>query len=362
MSQSSDPASGFEEGILVQFAHPDDRVANPREVEQLRWSVECICSGPPIVHRSSHEIESLRRGRGGQGADGRKRLVRESGNTESHRPTLLDTHIAIPPSLRRRFHRPGSVRYQHPGRRGRHQLRRIHAILPDVKQKFLLVVCLAFIAVSCGEAGPLDGVGDRTREFVEGETTTTLAIPSVSAGIEGEALVSAVDVLWFNDPKTPQYTGDPDQVIGDVWLGRTENSRFVQSSRAEIASALPALAFPSLVPAQVRWITSQLVYKEALGTLDPDTSTAFGLWSSDPYQSDTGRVAVLRVGRAPVDTPAQRSEILPLSVPDGISLSWTDNTMRYELYCRSEISEDLCLEVAESSEPLVLQLGSGTSG
>lgn len=215
-----------------------------------------------------------------------------------------------------------------------------------------MIGCLALVAVSCGEAGLLDGVGERTREFVEGQTTTTIPIPSVAAGQEGEAVVSATDVLWYNDQKSPQYTGTPEQVVGDVWLGRTENSRFVQSSRREIAAALPELTFPSLVPEQVRWITSQLVYEQALGTLDPDTSTAFGMWSSDPYQSDTGRLAVLRVGRAPVDAPFQRSEIVPIVVPDGLSVSWTENTMRYELFCRSQISEDLCLEVAASSEPL----------
>lgn len=230
-------------------------------------------------------------------------------------------------------------------------MRAIHAILPDVK-KLILIACLALVAVSCGETGLLDGVGDRTRQFVEGQTTTTVPIPSVAAGQEGEAVVSSVDVFWYNDQKSPQYTGTPDQVVGDVWLGRIENSRFVQSSRAEIALALPELTFPSVVPEQVRWITSQLVYKEALGTLDPDTSTAFGMWASDPYQSDTGRVAVLRVGQAPVDTPTQRSEIVPIVVPDGLSVSWTENSMRYELFCRSEISEQLCLEVAGSSIPL----------
>jgi hypothetical protein len=230
---------------------------------------------------------------------------------------------------------------------------------PSGVKKLLLLGCLALVVVSCGETGLLDGVGDRTRDFVEGQTTTTVSIPSVAAGQEGEAAVSAVDVLWYNDQKTPQFTGAPDQVVGDVWLNRIENSRFVQASRSEIASALPALTFPSLVPEQVRWITSQLVYKEALGTLDPDTSTAFGLWTTDPYQSDTGRVAVLRVGLAPVDAPTQRSEIVPIAVPDGLSVSWTDNTMRYELFCRSEISEDLCLEVAASSEPMRSLLASG---
>ncbi len=235
--------------------------------------------------------------------------------------------------------------------------REFRAILPDVR-RLVAVAVVALVAASCGESGLLDGVGDRTREFVQGETTTTIPIPSIAVGQEGEAVVSAVDVLWFNDQKSPQFSGTPDQVIGDVWNGRTENSRFVQSSRAEIAAALPELMFPSVVPEQVRWVTSQLVYKEALGTLDPDTSTAFGLWSTDPYQSDTGRVAVLRVGRAATDTPLVRSEILPTVVPDGLSLGWTEDTMRYELFCRSEISEELCFEVASSSEPLRLMLPS----
>jgi len=223
----------------------------------------------------------------------------------------------------------------------------------------MLIVCfVALVVTSCGEAGVFDGVGDRTREFVQGETTTTIPIPSVAAGQEGEAVVDATDVLWYNDQKDPQFSGQPEQVIADVWNGRIENSRFVQASRAEIAQALPTLMFPSVVPEQVRWVTSQLVYKEALGTLDPDTSTAFGLWTTDPYQSDTGRVAVLRVGRAPTDTPIPRSEILSIVVPDGLSLGWTEDAMRYELLCRSEISEDLCREVARSSKPLRLMLAS----
>ena len=237
------------------------------------------------------------------------------------------------------------------------QLRDFRGILCGVK-KLIVIGCLAFVLVSCGETGLLDGVGDRTRTFVEGQTTTTITIPSVAAGQFGEAAVAAVDVLWYNDQKTPQFTGEPDAVISDVWLNRLENSRFVQSSRSEIAAALPLLTFPALVPEQVRWITSQLVYKQDLGTLDPDNSTAFGFWSTDPYQSDTGRLAVLRVGMAPVDVSTGRSEIVPMAVPDGLSMSWTENTMRYELFCRSEISEELCLDVAESTEPLGLLLAS----
>jgi hypothetical protein len=217
-----------------------------------------------------------------------------------------------------------------------------------VRRYLSAIVLLALVAVGCGEAGPLDGVGDRTRSFVEGETTTTVSIPTVAAGTGNEALVGTLDVVWYNDAKDPQHIGEPDEVISAVWDDRVGNSRFVQSSRAELAAALPSLRFPEFVPEQVRWITSQLVYRESTGLLDPDTSAAFGLWTSDPYQSDTGRIGVLRVGGAAFDTLDRRSKIDLVVVPDGISLGWTESSMQYELFCRSEISEQLCTDVATS--------------
>jgi hypothetical protein len=214
-----------------------------------------------------------------------------------------------------------------------------------------LVVALGSVSAACGEAGPLDGVGDFTREVVQGETTTTTAVVAVAAGQPDEGLVAVKDVLWFNDEIEPQFAGESTDVIASVWARRLPG-RFVQASRREIAAALPALSFPSLVPQQVRWITSQLVYNETSGTLDPETSAAFGLWMSEPYQVDTSRIGVLRVGRAQPDVPAARSEISVIAVPDGVSLGWTESGHRYELFCRSEVSEELCLEVAASSVPL----------
>ena len=38
--------------------------------------------------------------------------------------------------------------------------------------------------------------------------------------------------------------------------------------------------------------------------------------------------------------------------PDGVSLGWTESGHRYELFCRSEVSEQLCVEVAASWVPL----------
>lgn len=222
---------------------------------------------------------------------------------------------------------------------------------PSTVRRILIpMVAVAVLVAGCGEAGVLDGLGERTRDVVVGETTTTTA-PVVVAGAGDEGLVRTTDVLWFNDDINPQASGDPDDVIAAVWE-RQLSSRFVQASRREIAGALPALVFPSLVPQPVRWVTSQLVYNATTGVLDTDTQAAFGLWTAEPYRSDAGQLAVLRVGRAPIDAPAGRSEIITIAVPDGVSLAWTESGHRYELFCRSEVSEDLCHETAASAVPL----------
>lgn len=213
-------------------------------------------------------------------------------------------------------------------------------------------VALSVLLVGCGEAGLLDGVGDRTRGYVQGGETTTTTVVAVVAGTGDEGLIGAIDARWFNDDLPNQMTGTSEQVVRGVWE-RELNSRFVQSSRSEIAIALPAIMFPDLVPETVRWITSQLVFDAATGVLDPDTTAAFGLWISDPYQSDAARLAVLRVGNAAADLLPARSEIVPIIVPDGISLAWTEAGHRYELFCRSDISEELCIDVAHSSAPLI---------
>lgn len=220
-----------------------------------------------------------------------------------------------------------------------------------VKRRVFLALALMPLLAACGEAGLLDGVGDRTRDVVIGQTTSTTAPVAVAAGEGDEGLVRSVDVLWFNDEIRPEATGSPDDVVAAVW-DRQLSSRFVQASRREIAAALPALVFPSLIPQQVRWVTSQLVYNSTSGTLDSDTQAAFGLWTSEPYRSDTAQLGVLRAGRAPAEAPAGRSELVTVAVPDGVSLAWTESGHRYELFCRSEVSEELCRETAASAVSL----------
>ncbi len=227
----------------------------------------------------------------------------------------------------------------------------IRAILGRMKRVAIVGLAFSTLLVGCGEAGLLDGVGDATREYVQGDETTTTTIVAVVAGTGDEGLIGAHDVQWFNDDLPAQMTGTSEQVVRGVWE-RELNSRFVQSSRTEIALALPSLMFPDLVPENVRWITSQLVFDETTGALDSDTTAAFGLWISDPYQSDAARLGVLRVGEAAADLLETRSELVPIIVPDGISLGWTEAGHRYELFCRSDISEALCVDVAHSATPL----------
>lgn len=213
-----------------------------------------------------------------------------------------------------------------------------------------MALVLSLLVAACGQAGFLDGVGDRAESFVRGDVTTTSLVVPVAAGTGDEGVIGADNVLWFNDDIREQAAGAPEDVIRDVWA-RKLNSRFIQASRTEIASALPTLRFPSKVPSDVRWVTSQLVFDDA-GTLDVETAAAFGFWTADPYQSDTSRISVLRVGSAPVDALPERSDVVPILVPDGISLGWTELGNRYELFCRSTISAELCADVAMSVELL----------
>ncbi len=219
-----------------------------------------------------------------------------------------------------------------------------------MRRTLLFLLTMTFLVAACGEAGPLDGLGDASRQFVYGETsTTTTVVVELASGVAG--LVATADVLWLNDEIADQATGSAETVIESVWQRRAA-SRFVQASRSEIATALPTLRFPAFVATDTRWVTSQLVYDPDSGDLDIDTAAAFGLWRVEPYTVTEGRLMVLRVGIASDGVPPEHSEITAIDVPDGLALVWTETGLRYELFCRSTLSEELCLEVAQSFVPL----------
>ncbi len=219
------------------------------------------------------------------------------------------------------------------------------------RRTLAVIAVVAAAATACGPSGPLDGVGELSQRWLAPATTTTTTVAVAATAPDDSPMVSAGEVIWFNDDLPDQATGDPEAVVAEVWA-RHGSSRFVQASRSEIAAAMPTITFPSRLPADVRWVTSQLVFDQATGTLDVDTAAAFGFWLAEPYSTSQARSMVLRVGLAPADVPPTRSDITPILVPEGITLIWTDSGLRYELFCRSTISEDLCLEVASSSASL----------
>ena len=216
----------------------------------------------------------------------------------------------------------------------------------------MLALLVGAIAAACGEAGPLEHVGEATAHWVTAATVPTTMAPVVVVEIGNDALVGAQDALWVNDDIAATTPGaDPRTTTAAVW-DRQIGSRFVQAGRAEIASALPTIQFPGTIPGDVRWVTSQLVFEPSSGLLDPDTSAAFGLWTVEPYTVESGRIAVLRVGAAPDGVGAAKSDVAPIVVPDGLSLGWTEAGLRYELFCRASVAEAVCNAIVESFVPL----------
>jgi hypothetical protein len=215
-----------------------------------------------------------------------------------------------------------------------------------------LIAALPLVLGACGESGPLAGVGERSGAWVTAATLPTTTSPPVVVEVGNEGLVGATDVLWVNDDIEPaDSSGEPQAMIATVW-NRQLGSRFVQASRVEIATALPTIRFPEAVPEDIRWVTSQLVYDPASGLLDPDTSAAFGFWTVEPYTADSGQLGVLRVGIAPDGIGAAKSDVVPIIVPDGLSLGWTDAGLRYELFCHASVTDAVCGAIVDSFLPL----------
>jgi hypothetical protein len=79
--------------------------------------------------------------------------------------------------------------------------------------------------------------------------------------------LAQVDVVeWVNDGLgAPEPGEDP---VARVLERRSSFERFVQASRFEITAALPGIRFPEVLPSDVRFVTSQLVYSG--DRLDPD--------------------------------------------------------------------------------------------
>lgn len=214
---------------------------------------------------------------------------------------------------------------------------------------------------ACGDEGLLSNVGDKSRDFVYSGTSTTTTLEVLSGTTMPLGVVSAADVEWLNDSFPDPNGAEPNVVINRVWQRGDRSSSFIQASRAEIATVLPELKFPSLISDQAGWVTSQLVFDLASGTLDNGTSAAFGLWQVEPYTVTEGRLAVLRVGVVREPEDAGRTPIEADVVEEGLSLAWVDGLLRYELFCRASILDEMCWQMAENVSPLRRLLHGATS-
>ena len=104
----------------------------------------------------------------------------------------------------------------------------------------------------------------------------------------------------------------------------------------------------------VGWVTSQLVFDVASGTIDADTAAQFGLWYLEPYSADGGRSAVMWV--RPATGADTIGSIIPESTTNGLNLSWVAESFHYRVLCPPELAEDYCWQMAESAMPLSLLL------
>lgn len=218
-----------------------------------------------------------------------------------------------------------------------------------------LLIVIAVLTSGCGDAGLLDGLGDRSVEAVHGETSLTTITTEPESVDAPLGSVRSSDLIWYNDG----IAGEADSaetgiVISTVWSRGDGISSVIQASRSEIAAAMPGIQFPELAPDSVGWVTSQLVYDVASGTLDADTSAQFGLWHLEPYATDGGRTAVLRV--RPATSSDTIGSIASETTGSGIDLSWVAEAYHYVISCPADLDEQHCWGMAESAMPLGLLL------
>jgi hypothetical protein len=238
-----------------------------------------------------------------------------------------------------------------------------------------LVVVLVLVAGACSDQ-TLGDLGGRSSDWI-GEVATTIATTTTAAPVLTR---SAATVEWVNDELgTPDPESSAERVLTAVFARAGDASRFLQASRAEIVAVIPDVDFPETLPAEVGYVTSQLVIESRTLRLASDPTVAFGLWSVEPYtrSRSVGQVAVLNVATDPngsevaigsdteatcaafteqdrlcsiedfLDTPVWR-----LEGEGGVVHVWYVAPYRYELD-GGHVEEDLLHTVIDSMVPLV---------
>ena len=221
-------------------------------------------------------------------------------------------------------------------------------------KRIVLIAVIALLVTACGDEGLLDGLGDRSVNAVHGETSTTSTTVETVRADAPLGSIRSSDLVWYNDGIVDQTSSETSIVISTVWSRGDGVTSVIQATRDEIAVALPGVQFPELVPDTVGWVTSQLVYDVASGTLGADTSAQFGLWHLEPYSADGGRTALMWV--RPATGADKIGSIAAETTVNGLSLSWVAESFHYAVSCPTELLVDYCWQMAESAMPLSLLL------
>ncbi len=233
-------------------------------------------------------------------------------------------------------------------------------------------VVAVVLLTSCGES-PLRGIGGRSQSWVDAGAPTT-----VQGTVRRDLPIHATSRAdWANDRYgSPSAQANVNAVLRRVWNRREAGEEYLQASRFEIARVLRGLEFPTALPEDVIYVTSQLVFTGDGKMADP-LLAAFGLWTIPPYsQSRTvGQSGVLSVMRRfPSGALAEgddgcsrftdrviescvriRLEDRPawvLTEPVGTTIVWEEGSYRYELFHRDSVKPVVARAMAVGMAPI----------
>lgn len=236
------------------------------------------------------------------------------------------------------------------------------------------ILTSAVVALAACGPTPLESLGNRSSAWINEPTVPSTQPVTVTT----PTAVPAQRLLWVNDEIQTANLSDRDAMLNEIFE-RREGDSFIQASRQEIAVALPDVMFPGSAPPGAEWVSSQLVFEND-GTLAPDPSAAFGIWSAEPYtrSRSVAQMIVMRVSNdeeaaaalasgaeeatcarfseresdeCEVITVGERTSWL-LVDSGGTTLIWFEGPYRYELYGRSFVPEQMLQQVSDEMVPL----------
>jgi hypothetical protein len=228
------------------------------------------------------------------------------------------------------------------------------------------------LLTSCGES-PLRGIGNRSQGWVDAGAPTTVA-----GAVRRDFPIHATSRAdWANDRfGNPPSRAGTDAVLRRVWRRHEAGEEYLQASRFEIARVVRGVKFPTVLPKDVLYVTSQLVFTPD-GTMADPLLAAFGLWTIPPYSQSrsVGQSGVLSVMRPfPAGELAEdddgcsrftdrvlesctrvRLDDRPawvLTDPVGTTLVWEEGSYRYELFYRDPIKPVVARAMAVGMAPI----------